>query len=109
MSWKDELHNLLGDVQSVNGPVSDDSIIIDTRVFDDPTLSLGAIGVMVFLYGKPPDWECSIQDISDQGLAWGKEPETIMGELEKSGWVERSQTKDGVTVWRVAQHPRKER
>lgn len=68
--------------------------VAPNAAFDGCGLSFEARGVLAYLSGKPPAWEVSVPDLCREGDCGKDRVYRILQELEKAGFLCRSQLRD---------------
>jgi len=72
--------------------------ILDKKISEDKKLSWGARGLLVFLLGKPDNWQVSTQNLINETLGSGKPTardgvRSLVNELIEAGYIKRYQRK----------------
>ncbi len=73
--------------------------ILDRRIAEDPALSWGARGLLVYLLGKPDHWQVSpaalVNETRDSGAPLGLDGvRALLRQLTGAGYVVRTQARD---------------
>lgn len=103
----------------VRGPRPEGNFyILDKRISEDRRLSWGARGLLVYLLGKPDNWQifpaALVQDVSDSGKPIGRDATyALISELIGTGYVRREQTRNadgtvGAARYVVSEQPHTE-
>lgn len=82
-------------------PVDEHFYRLDKRISEDQRLSWEARGLLIFLLGKPDNWNVSVKHLINQTQQSMRKPSgrdsvrAILGELEQAGYLQIETARDG--------------
>lgn len=68
--------------------------VIPNSLLNDPNISFKAKWIYAYIQSKPDDWNFSTERIANDATEWRDAVRTWIQELEKAGYLRRSQIKD---------------
>lgn len=78
---------------------------VKNEVLNDPKLSWKAKGIFGYIYGKPDDWDFSVERAANDSTDGPKATRSGVKELEKAGYLTRRKLGDRRMEWFVTYKP----